>query len=149
MQPQRWNAIWLAKVVQNLQSAKATRERSLLPNQNTVSTPVCQTVCSSRHASAFSVGTWGPDVGGRPGAIEEHIAGKWNILHHKKRSSISSMSASLTISTLPTSPVAPCHLTKTLFTRTCGLTQSTFTTPEAGTSKSSPSRGYCNASRTS
>ena len=43
----------------------------------TVSTPVCQTVCSRRHAAAFQVGIRGPDVAG---AIEEHIAGKPHII---------------------------------------------------------------------
>ena len=53
MQPQRGNTIWRAKVVQYLNSARPTREGILLPSQNTVWTPACQTVCSSRHASAF------------------------------------------------------------------------------------------------
>ena len=77
MQPQRGNAIWLAKVEQYLHSARPTREGILLSIQNTVSTPVCQTVCSSRHAAVFQVGTRGPDVAG---AIEEHIAGEWHII---------------------------------------------------------------------
>ena len=62
----------------NTSIPQGQREKeSFSPSLNTVSTPVCQTVCSSRHAAAFQVGTRGPDVAG---AIEEHIAGKWHII---------------------------------------------------------------------
>ena len=45
---QRGNDIWRAKDVPNPSSARPTKEGTSLANQNTVSTPACQTVCLSR-----------------------------------------------------------------------------------------------------
>ena len=71
MQTQRGNATWRAKAALCLHFARPSREGVLLPSPNTVSTPVCQTVCLS----------WNKEPRRRTqGAIEKHIAGKWHII---------------------------------------------------------------------
>ena len=70
----------------------------------------------------ISIPNWNrcPDVADRV-PLRSTLQVSGTLLHYKKRSSISSTSASWTISTLPTSPGAPSFLTKTLFTRTSGV----------------------------